>query len=145
MSVAFLALLAGCSGYIPFSSGALEGSAQPAPADWSGMANVKIVQLETQPDDPYSVNIWAVATGGELYVFAGDNHTTWIQHMEANPRVRLQVGEAIYALRASRVTDATEFEQFAKAWESKYGNRPRNENVAETYLMRLRVDNDQER
>jgi len=58
--------------------------------------------------------------------------------METNPNVRLLSGGNLYELAGARVTDADEFEWFAQAWEAKYGNRPRNENVAETWLMRLR-------
>ena len=70
-------------------------------------------------------------------MFAGDNYTTWIENIDANPDVRLGVAGKIYELTASRVTDPDVFEKFAQAWEAKYGNRPRNENVSETYLIRL--------
>ncbi|MFK7914000.1 MAG: hypothetical protein AB8B93_08805 [Pseudomonadales bacterium] len=135
-----LLFLAGCSSdYLPFSGGALDGQNSPPPADWSVAASVKVVQLETRATEPYSVNIWVVTAASQLYVFAGANRATWIEHIEQNPQVRLQMGDHIYALVATRVTDPQEFMGFARAWEAKYGNRPRNENVAETYLMRLRA------
>jgi len=123
--------------YIPFSGGTLTGKITAPPNDWTQVAQVEIVQLETQPADPYSVNLWVIGAGPKLYVFAGDNRSAWIEHIEVDPSVRLQIGEAIYLLTAQRVSDATEFEAFAQAWDIKYGNRPGNENVAETYLMRL--------
>lgn len=132
-----LLLLVGCADYIPISSGALEGTQAPAPQSWTAVAQQKIIQLESQPSDPYSVNLWVIGEGERLYVFAGDNYATWIEHIDADPAVRLKMGGSIYRLHATRVTDAQEFEWFAQAWESKYGNRPRNESVAETYLMRL--------
>jgi len=95
------------------------------------------VQLETNPSNPYSVNLWVIGNEDSLYIFAGDSETTWVQHIAANPNVRLKIGESIYELAATRVTDADEFEKFAQAWEAKYGNRPRNESVDETWLMRL--------
>ena len=55
-----------------------------------------------------------------------------------NANVRLRAGDSIFEFEALRVIDAQEFELFAQAWETKYGNRPRNENIAETYLYRLR-------
>ncbi len=129
--------LAGCSGYLPFAGGALEGEVHSLPASWTEVSQTKIVQLETNPAEPYSVNIWCVGEGEKLYVFAGDNKATWIEHMLVDPAVRLKIDERIYELRAQRVTDAEEFEWFAQQWDKKYGNRPRNEKVGETYLMRL--------
>lgn len=134
---ATILVLAGCADYLPISSGALSGTVAPAPASWTEVAKQKIIQLESQPEDPYSVNLWIIGQDERLYVFAGDNYSTWIEHMDANPDVRVKMGGSIYQLTATRVTDAAEFEWFAQAWEQKYGNRPRNENVAETYLMRL--------
>ena len=127
----------GCAEYLPMSGGALEGTLTAAPANWSEVASAEIVQLETNPEEPYSVNLWVIGEGQSLYVFAGDNHTRWVQHIESDPRVRLKIGELIYELSAQRVTDAQEFERFAKAWDGKYGHRPRNEDVTQTFLMVL--------
>jgi len=125
-----------CS-YIPFSGGGLTGNVSTPPNDWTQLARADIVQLETQADDPYSVNLWVIGNVSNLYVFAGDNRSTWVEHIEVDPNVRLQIADAVYLLTAQRVVDAAEFERFAQAWNTKYGRRPRNENVAETYLMRL--------
>ena len=132
-----LLLMGACGDYLPFSGGALSGTLAPSPADWTNVASADIVQLETSPTEPYSVNLWVIGEPDYLYVFGGDNHTQWIQNMEADPNVRLQIDESIYELTAQRVTDAAEFDRFAAAWGTKYGNRPRNENVAETWLMKL--------
>ena len=137
-SVVVLLMLAGCSsGWLPFSSGELEGVPAQAPDDWTQVASKDIVQLETDVDEPYSVNIWVIGEPTHLYVFAGASRANWIEHMEQNPNVRMKIGDAIYELTGVRVTDADEFERFAQAWDAKYGRRPRNENVDETYLMRL--------
>ena len=130
-------LLTSCTEYLPISSGALSGTATETPAKWTDVAPVEIIQLESGGDDAYSVNLWVVELAGDLHVFAGDNRATWVENIEANANVRLRANELIYSLRATRVTDAATFEVFAQAWEAKYGNRPRNENVDETYLFRL--------
>ena len=136
--IAVVTLLAACStDWLPFSGGQLSGTEQPAPESWVEVAAQDIVQLETVADEPYSVNIWVIGKPTHLYVFAGDNRATWVEHIEANPNVRMGIGDSIYRLRATRVADADEFEAFAGDWEAKYGNRPRNENVQETYLLRL--------
>jgi hypothetical protein len=133
-----LTLTAGCSGpFVLAPGGALEGTTTAAPADWSFTDAVSTVQLETRPADPYSVNIWVIALGPNLYVHAGANRSTWVEHMEADPNVRLRVGDAIYELSAARVTEQAEFDRFSDAYERKYDRRPRNENVGEAYLFRL--------
>lgn len=117
--------------------GSLQGSVAPPPADWAFTDEVNTIQLETRPDDPYSVNIWVIALGERLYVHAGANRSTWVEHMEADPNVRLRVGGSIYELAAARVEAQDEFDRFSDAYEAKYGRRPRNENVDEAYLFRL--------
>ena len=134
---ALLSLIAGCAEYLPISSGALTGEVAALPASWSEVAQADIVQLETNPTEPYSVNLWVIGEGERLYVFAGANYTTWVEYIDANPHVRLRIGSSIYELQAERVTDKGEMAWFAERWDAKYGNRPRNENVAETWLMRL--------
>lgn len=133
-----IASIPGCSGpTVLVPGGALEGTTTPVPAEWSFTDEVSTVQLETRPADPYSVNIWVIALGPSLYVHAGTNRSAWVEHMEADPNVRLRVGEEIYELTAARVTEQGELDRFADAYERKYDRRPRNETVAEVYLYRL--------
>jgi hypothetical protein len=75
--------------------------------------------------------------GNALYVHAGANRATWIENMDADPNVRLQAGDTIYQLAATRVTSQEEFDRYSAPYEEKYGNPPRNLNVAEAYLYRL--------
>jgi hypothetical protein len=117
--------------------GALRGTITAAPASWDFTDAVRMVQLETRPPDPYSVNIWVIALGDHLYVHAGANRSRWVENIEGDPNVRLRVGDAIYELAASRVEEQAEFDRFSDAYERKYGRRPRNGNVREAYLYRL--------
>jgi len=130
-------LLSACSEYLPISSGALQGTVTKNPQQWSEVAATKIIQLETGGAQPYSVNLWVIELQGNLAVFAGDNRSTWVENIEKNPEVRLRAKKLIYELSATRITDADTFELFAQAWQVKYGNRPSNELVDETYLFRL--------
>ena len=98
---------------------------------------VDTVQLETRPSEPYSVNVWTVAIGPSLYVHAGTSRSTWVEHMEADPSVRMAIEDSIYELSAARVTEQAEFDRFSDAYEEKYGLRPRNEDVSQAYLYRL--------
>tara|TARA_B100000900_G_C20516628_1_gene690359 strand:+ start:839 stop:1282 length:444 start_codon:yes stop_codon:yes gene_type:complete len=134
-----LGLLAtGCAEYLPISSGALEGRVLPLPPSLDRITEDKIIQLETGTSEAYSVNLWVVEVSGYLHVYAGDNKATWVENMEQNSNVRLRSGDQIFELEATRVNDPDIFELFAEAWEAKYGNRPQNESVEQTYLYRLR-------
>jgi hypothetical protein len=139
----FLALLlaaplAACGRpFVLLPGGALEGQPADVPGDWSFTDAVDTVQLETNAADPYSVNIWAIGIGPDLYVHAGANRSTWVENMEADPNVRLRVNDSIYELEASRVEGQDEFDRFSDAYERKYGSRPRHESIAEVYLFKL--------
>jgi len=133
LSTLFLA----CGPLLVMPGGALEGMSEPTPTDWAWTDEVSTIQLETNPDDPYSVNIWVIASGAKLYVHAGTNRATWIENMEANPDVRVQIEDKIFELVASRVEDQAEFDAFSNGYEKKYSTRPRNEDVKEAYLYRL--------
>lgn len=130
--------LTGCERpFVLLPGGALEGPTVPAPASWAFTDEVKTVQLETRPAEPYSVNIWVIALDPHLYVHAGASRSAWVEHLEADPNARVRVGDTLYELTAVRVTEQAEFDRFSDAYEAKYGRRPRNENVAEAYLFRL--------
>lgn len=131
-------LASGCSQpFVLFPGKALDGTSSPSPTSWAFTDEVNTIQLETSPGDPYSVNIWVVAMDDALYVHAGASRSTWVEHMEADPNVRLQVEDAIYELAATRVASQDEFDRFSAVYEEKYGNEPRNPSVEEAYLFRL--------
>jgi hypothetical protein len=133
-----IAWTAGCGNPLLLLPGrALEGTPTAVPESWSFTDAVETVQLETRPASPYSVNIWVIALDESLYVHAGASRSTWVEHIEADPNVRLRVDDSIYELSAWRVDDQSEFDRFSDAYEKKYGRRPRNESVGETYLFRL--------
>jgi len=134
----FLLFVPACSGpFLLLPGGELEGEVSPVPADWSFTDEISTIQIEANPSDPYSVNIWATAAGEALYLHAGANRATWVEYLETDPRLRIKVEDRLYELAATRVTDAGEFAAFADRYETKYGNRPRNENVSEVFLLRL--------
>ena len=133
-----LMLLSACSSdMLPFSSDALEGTVTVPPDNWTQVASQEIIQLETNPADPYSVNLWIIGEDENLFVFAGGNRATWIEHIEKDANVRLKIGNNIYELKAARETDPEVMQWFAGKWDEKYGRRPRNENVEEAYLIKL--------
>jgi len=138
LALVALVTAAGCGRpFVLLPGGALEGKPAAVPESWAFTDAVETVQLETRPADPYSVNIWVIAMDPNLYVHAGANRSAWVEHIEADPNVRLRVDDSIYALQAARVEGQDEFDRFSDAYEKKYGRRPRNEKVGEAYLFRL--------
>ena len=112
--------VAGCNGpLLLLPGGELEGEARPAPADWSFAGSQGTAQLETRPDDPYSVNVAFTVLDGRLYVNAGDTETRWVENIAADPRVRLRLDGVLYELRADRVTERAEIAAFGRAWTSQ--------------------------
>lgn len=130
-------LFVACGPFVLLPGGALDGVSSPSPTDWAWTDDVSTIQLETRPEDPYSVNIWIVADGEKLYVHAGANRSAWVENMQSNPAVRVKIGDKIFELRATRVEEQQEFDHFADGYEAKYGSRPRNSSVADAYLYRL--------
>ncbi len=132
-----LAVLA-CNGPVGLmAGGALEGEPTVVPGQWSFARDYGTAQLETRPREPYSVNIAYTLVEGVLYVNAGDSETQWVKNISEDPRVRLRVGDAIYELRAERVTDEDEISRFAKAWTSQSLFRRDPTGLDRVYLYRL--------
>ena len=118
---ALLVLLSGCAEpFIVFAGGELSGEEQAPPEDWSFLEAVDTVQIETDPEDPYSVNVWTVGIGADVYVATGGDGTNWTECIDADPRVRLRANSTIYPLKASAVTDMDERRRVAEAYLSKY-------------------------
>jgi hypothetical protein len=109
-----------CEGpFVLLPGGELSGGVASPPADWSFAGDYGTAQLETKPDDPYSVNLAYTIVEGAVYINAGDTETQWVKNIGVDPRVRLRVDGVIYELRAERVVEPAEIERFAAAWTSQ--------------------------
>lgn len=136
--ITFCLLVAACEGPTAImSGGALSGTDTDPPAVWQFAESSALAQLETRPQDPYSINLVYVQIEGELYIYAGDTKTNWVQHIEQTPMIRLRVDETIYPLCAVRVQDRQEFLAFAEEWanRSAFSRDPRQ--IDEVWLYRL--------
>ena len=112
-------ILAACNEpFILAAGGALEGPLAEAPSTWELDKDSALAQLETQPDNPYSVNFTYVQLDGRLYAYAGDTKTNWADNIEKNPLVRVRLQNKIYPARAIRVTGREELNNFASVWSS---------------------------
>jgi hypothetical protein len=137
-AICVLLLALGCDPTWMLPGGALSGTVQPAPSDWSFTDAVEIVQLETRPADPYSVNIWGVAANGAFYVASGrGEENAWARHILEDPHVRLRVNEYVYELRAVRTDDPAERDAFLEAAHEKYEFEVDAEQQSKAILFRL--------
>jgi len=128
----------GCNGpTFLLPGGALEGETAATPSDWSFAGESGTIQLETNPSEPYSVNLAYTVLNGQFYINAGGTETQWAQHMKADPRVRLRLEGKLYELKAQRVTDGEEILQFAEAWTSQSMFRRDPSYYEEVWLYRL--------
>ena len=119
--------------------GALSGTLEPPPSDWKFSDVTKVVQLETRPDDPYSVNIWGVAVGHRFLIGSGSGmENAWARHIDEDPNVRLRVGTSLYELRAVMSKDPTDRERFLEAVTKKYDEfDPEEERSSESVIYQL--------
>ena len=131
------AALFGCGPTLVFPGGALDGTLRKPPSGWDFAIGIQTIQLETHPDDPYSVNIGCAVTGDALYISAGDNRARWVDHIEVDPRVRVRIDDALYEMRAMRVQDRDELGAFGKAWTAKYSFGRDPMKLGEVFVYRL--------
>lgn len=137
---ALVVVLWGCEGPVAvFPGGVLDGQVKSPPQSFAFARDAGTIQLETRPDDPYSVNIACVVVGDALYVSAGDNKARWVENMEASPLVRLRIDGVVYELRAQRVTDDAEMRAFADEWtKNSWARDPTSLGEVWVYRMEAR-------
>lgn len=105
-------LALGCGGpFFVFPGGALSGEVVTTPVqDWS-FVNDRFMDLETRPDDPYSVELNYFVRDGELYIDPAEDRT-WHRYIREDPRVRVRFGGRVYPLEAVLVGRPGELEGF---------------------------------
>ena len=116
LMVVLCLMLSACNG--PFAvmpGGELNGAVSEVPESWELDEISALAQLETRPSEPYSINLVYVQMNGQLYIYAGDNRTNWVQHIEQDPRIRIRINETIYPARAVRVTNDDEFQPLPRS------------------------------
>ncbi len=111
---AVLALVAsGCGGpFFIIPGGALKGEVVSEPVDDWSFVDDEFIDLETRPDDPYSVELNYFVREGALYIDPAPERR-WLEHIRADPRVRVRFGGKVYPLRAVLAGQPGELEGFA--------------------------------
>jgi len=136
--VAFSLGLLACDGPLGFMAGGkLSGTLADSPATWQFDKEYGFAQLETRPKDPYSINLAYVQLNGKLYVYAGNTRTTWVEHIEQNPLIRIRVEETIYPVHAVRINDNDEINEFAAQWANRSVFQRDPKQFDEVWLYRL--------
>ncbi|MCR9260386.1 MAG: hypothetical protein NXH95_11730 [Pseudomonadaceae bacterium] len=150
LSVNFMTLLAllyltsGCNGPLgPIPGSKLSGTvSDKAIQDWSFAADIDVIQLETRPKDPHSVNTWVGVHEGKLYIptslIRGDaepNNRDWVKHVMMDPKVRLRINGTIYPATASRVIDQALVDTVRKQLLLKYAEEPTEHSSAAWLFM----------
>lgn len=132
------ALLVACEPVFIFAGGELGGVEREHPGNWDFAAAVDTVQIETRPDDPYSVNVWGVGVGQNFYVAASDAADAhWARAIETNGNVRLKVAAHVYPLSAERVDSADELALVADAYVAKYDVDAEESFIDSAWVYRL--------
>lgn len=130
-----VALVACSEPFIAIPGGELAGESLDPPVEWTDVPGT--IQLETRPKDPYSINIWSVGVGPDLYVATSADGTTWTDFLETDNRVRVRLHDRIYSLRAAEVHEGAERERVAMAYAEKYEVDPGDGWVVEGMIIRL--------
>lgn len=134
----------GCGPVGPIPGGALRGEPASVPEDWSFSDDFQNIQVETAPDDPYSVTLWCAAQGESLYIVAArGTDSVWARNLLDDPRARVRIDGNLYDTRAVRVEDRAEAERVLDALLAKYDfDRPTEEERAAAILFRMESRSD---
>lgn len=112
LAIPCLLAVAACGGPLGIlPGGALRGEEATAGA-WSEVVSASgTLDLETRPEDPYSVRIGFFFRDGEVYIDPAEDRG-WYQNLKADPSVRIRIDGRIYRARAVAVTDPGELVGF---------------------------------
>lgn len=112
LAISYLLLAAACggpAGIIP--GGELSGEEATAEAWSEVISDSGVLDLETRPDDPYSIRINFFFRDGNVYIDPAEGRA-WYEHLRADPSVRVRIDGLIYRARAIPVTDPEELQGF---------------------------------
>jgi len=128
--------VAGCSDpFFTIPGGELSGADRQPPAVWEHVPDT--IQLETRLMDPYSINIWGVGIGSDLYIATSGDGTAWTEFIADDRNVRVRIEQGLYRLQATLVDEADERSRVVLAYFDKYQVDPDEGWVSEGMIFRL--------
>lgn len=102
----------GCGGpFLVIPGGELSGEVVTEPVDDWSFVDSAFVDLETRPEDPYSVELNYFVVDGKLYIDPAEGRE-WFDHLRENPLVRVRFDGKIYPVRAVLAGEPGEIEGF---------------------------------
>ena len=102
----------GCNGPMAWMpGGALSGPEQTAQSWTTAAAGAETLELETRPEDPYSVRIGFVLRDGDLYIDPAEERR-WYPYLVEDSAVRVRFADVIYRAEVVEVTDSSELAGF---------------------------------
>lgn len=139
-------VITACGGPLgPIAGGTLSGQEyEGEEPNWDTlMADIENIQLESNPADPYSVNVWGAGHGDALYVptsliLGSDNpvERDWVANVMQNPNVRLRIDGTIYSRSAIRVTDEAVIKDVRSHLMAKHGE-DEDEHSDKAWIFRM--------
>ena len=107
-----LVFMVGCGGpFFIIPGGELSGDVVSEPvSDWSFVSD-SFVHVETRPSDPYSIELNYQVKDGKLYLDPAEGRK-WLDHIRANPKLRVRFADKIYPVTAVLVGKPGELEGF---------------------------------
>jgi hypothetical protein len=102
----------GCGGPVGIIPGGELSGEEATAASWSEVVSGSgSLELETRPEDPYSVRINYVFRNGTIYIDPAEGRA-WYEHLQDDPSVRVRLEGRVYRARAVPVTDPEEHRGF---------------------------------
>jgi hypothetical protein len=101
----------------------LSGDVAALPADWLFSAAHQEIAVEVSGflGLPHSVTIWCATLDGTLFIGARDPESKrWPAWADADPDVRLKIGDSIYEVRLTKLEDAATIARLQAAFGAKY-------------------------
>jgi hypothetical protein len=120
---ALAASLVGCEPRDATPGLRMGGSPADIPADFGFVRDYDEMYIETRFSVlPYVVNLWGVGSGDHMYMWCTPDQY-WCSNVIKKPDVRVRVGDSVYEMRATSVTDGPHFAEAIRLYMEKYGEQ----------------------
>jgi hypothetical protein len=108
LAIPYLVLITACGGPAGIIPGGELSGEEGTAGTWSEVVSESgTLDIETRPEDPYSVRVNYVFRDGNVYIDPAEGRA-WYQHLIADRSVRVRIDGRIYRARAVAVTDSAE-------------------------------------